>query len=74
MLVRGILADFLSHYFLYVKSAVRHSFAIPIVCTGYCMSCDIAVEGGNVCEVCSQPSTSGNTSTVQTVAFKGMHY
>ena len=76
MLVRDILPDFfLSVSMLIVfKRDVRHSLAIPIMCIGYGTSCSIVVESGNVCEICSQPSTSGDTSIVQKVAPKDMYY
>ena len=60
---RDILPDlFLSLFMLIVfRSSVRYSLAIPIMCIGHCTSCSIVVESGNVCEMCSQPSTSGDT-------------
>ena len=77
MLLRDILADLVvvSFFMLIVlKSGVRHSLTIPIMCTGNCSSCGIAVQGGNVCEICSQPSTSDDTSIAQNVAPKGMYH
>ena len=57
-----------------LRSDVRHSLAIHIVCLGHCTICGIAVEGENVCKICSQPSTSGDTSIAQNVAPKGIYY
>ena len=73
MLVRDILADFLLFFMLIVlESGVRHCLTIPIMCTDHCTSCGIAVDGGSMCEICSQPSTSGDASTAQNETPNGM--
>ena len=56
------------------KSGVRHIIAIPIMCIGHCTSCGIAVDAGNMCEICSQPSTSGDSSTAQNETLNGMYH
>ena len=48
--------------------------SIPIMGIGHCTSCGIAVEGGIVCEICSQPSTSGDALTAENETPKRMYY
>ena len=74
MLVREF-SRFISIFMLIViKSGVRHCLTIPIMCIGHCTSCGIAVDGGSTCEICSQPSTSGDGSTAQNDTTIGMYY
>ena len=47
---------------------------MPVMGMDHCTSCDIAVEGGNVCEICSQPSTSGDALIAENEKLKGMYY
>ena len=72
MLVRCILT-FVLIIFL-CESCQRHSLIIPIMCIGHCTCCGITVEGGNVCEICSQPSTNGDALAAQNETPKGMYY
>ena len=77
MLVRDILADlFIPLFFMLIvlRSGVIHSSAIPIMRIGHYTSCSIVVEGGKVCEICSQPSTTGDSSIAQNIAPKGTYY
>ena len=75
ILVRDILADFLSIFYVNrVKSGVRHCLTILIIYIGHCMSCGIAFDGGSMCEICSQPSTSADASTAQNETANGMYY
>ena len=57
-----------------VKGGLQHILIIPIICIGLCTSCGVRVDAGNECDICSQPSTSCDTSTVQDVTPKGKHY
>ena len=76
MLVRDILADFCCLFFIVnrVKSGVRHCLTISIMCIGHCTSCGSEIDGRSMCEICSQPSTSGDDSTAQNEAPNGMYY
>ena len=56
-----------------VKSDLRHILSITIICIGLCTCCGILVDAGKVCDICSQPSTSADTSTTQDVPPKGKH-
>ena len=57
-----------------LKSGLRHILTIPIICIGLYTSCGIRVDDGNVCDICSHLSTSGETSIVQNVTPEGKHY
>ena len=73
MLLWDILTDFFPLIILYVNRVKRHTLAIPIMGVDHCTSCGIAVDGVNVCEICSQPSTSGDASTAETETPMGMY-
>ena len=47
---------------------------MPIMGIAHCTSCGIAVEGGNVCEICSQPSTSDDASTAENETPMDIYY
>ena len=75
MPVRDMLADFCLFFMLIVlESGVRHCLTIPIMCIDNSASCRIAVDGESMCEIRSQPSTSGDASTAQNETPNGMYY
>ena len=61
MTVEAIVADFDASLFyitLITLKAVYDILTISIISLGLCTSCDIRVDVGNMCDICSQPSTS----------------
>ena len=75
MLVRDILSDiFLFFMLIVLKGGLRHCLTIPIMCIGRYTSCGITLDGASMCEIISQPSTSGDAETAQNETHNGMYY